>query len=199
MISSQEIFRDIIDENNDLSILNQRINELNEIIKNTDNYFKRGIFVFQNRFWQRELNEIRNVPERQNGQTMTDALIEAFSERIIFLESVILDTDLIFNEASRYTYINPFYLMMFKNDYIGKEIKIFGALTISDTNYPTNGIITGVEYGDRAVIPVVFSRMTENQLNFILQNNPISHHSGKVEIRDDKIYFYITRLLGVEL
>ena len=120
------------------------------------------------------------------------------SKRVSALKKIKDNTYLILKNVSSYSYIDPWYYEFFKKDYVGKKVAIFGSLQIPDLSTPLSGVIIG--YGcDKAKVKVIFKHMSKNELAFIEENNPMSHHSGTVVKKNGKIFLYMTNVLGVNL
>jgi hypothetical protein len=164
----------------ELNILNNRIdvltNEVKTLIKDK-NILK--IFNSQCEYWLRETNNFRNIREILIIRTKT-------------LEGIINNLDLIVKNASQYNYIDPWYLKMFANDYKGKEIWLFGSLSMHKSDV-IGGKITGFDKNRTEIEISLSGPISEAIMYFyrlmINNENKISHFFGQVRIEKGELYF----------
>jgi hypothetical protein len=190
-ISSQDIIIELVETDVELNFLNKRIDELtNEIKIIIKDEAKMEIFNSQCGFWLREKNNCRNQSGYNYGQLVSDSLKETFIQRIIILENIITDQDYIIREASKYIYIDPWYLKMFENDYFEKEIFLFGSLSINKSEI-ISGKITGFDE-KKTEIDVLFYGGTSDAIMLLYDllindKSVVSHFRGKIGFWNGKI------------
>ena len=195
---SQEIIQELLENDIKINYLYNRVNTLTNCIQESiSNEYHLNMFNFQIHFWTRELNSSRNQSGPNYRQLVTDSLKTVLKQRIQFLEEINSNHDLIISQASHYRYIDPWYLKLFANDYIGKDIVIFGTLSI-DQSAIIRGRITGYDLSKTEIL-VYFIPLSDRLFSIIhdlLINNQniVSHFRGRVEYTDDEVYFVINQL-----
>lgn len=152
-------------------------------------------FQAQHEFWLRERNNLRNS---ENPKQLAQDLITIMTKRSRDLLHIKSDQSWIEKNASEFSYVDPWYLEKYRSHYIGKKIHIYGKLSIPDTRYPHKGLLSGIG-DDRTSLFVLFRKMPAESMNFILANEPVSHHEGLVRKYNDQILIYMDSLLGNEL
>ena len=196
MSFSQDIIQELIENNSEIRYLNNKINDLtNNLINIINNESNLNIFNAQTYFWMRERNNCRNQSSQNYRQVVLNSLRETLNQRIQVLEQIFINQELIIITASQYRFIDPWYLKMFINDYVGKEIYLFGSLSMNQSEY-IGGKITGY---DETEIDVYFRPISDDLFHIIynlLINNQsiVSHFRGKVEIINNEICFVINQI-----
>jgi hypothetical protein len=194
-VFSQDIIIELINTDTELNILNNRINVLtNEIKTLIKDKNILNIFNSQCDFWLRERNNCRNQSGQNYRLLVLNSLKVILVKRTKILESMINNLDLIIKDASQYNYIDPWYLKMFANDYNGKEIWLFGSLSMHNSEV-ISGKITGFDK-NRTEIEILFYGPTSEAIMFfyrlmINNENIISHFFGQVGIKDGELYIYM--------
>ncbi|MDR2717389.1 MAG: hypothetical protein LBB89_04910 [Treponema sp.] len=188
---SQDIIQELIENDPEIKRLNNKINDLtNNLLNIINNKSNLDIFNAQIIFWMREKNNCRNQSGQNYRRLVLNSLRKTLNHRIQVLEQIIINQELIIIEASQYRFIDIWYLKMFSNDYAGKEIYLFGSLSMEQSEY-MRGKITGY---DETEIVVYFIPMSDNLFHIIHNQSIVSHFRGMVEIVNNEICFVIDQL-----
>jgi hypothetical protein len=196
MAFSHDIIQELIENDSEIRYLNNKINDLtNNLLNIINNQSNLDIFNAQIIFWMRERNNCRNQSGQNYRLLVLNSLMETLNRRIQVLEQIIINQEFIISEASQYRFIDIWYLKMFANDYVGKEVYLFGSLSMEQSGY-IRGKITG---DDETEIVVYFRPLSDDLFHIIYNlciNNQsiLSHFRGKVEIINNEICFVINQL-----
>jgi len=185
LLFSQDIIIELIDTNTELNNLNKKINELtNEIKTLITNDEILNIFISQCNFWIRERNNCRNQSNQNYRQLVLNSLRETLIKREQYLARIINDLDLIINEGSIYKFIDPWYLVMFAEEYNGKEIWLFGSLSINKSAI-ISGKITGFDKNKTEIYVLFYGPSSESIMNLY-----------RLMINDQSVVSYFFGIIG---
>lgn len=112
-----------------------------------------------------------------------------------FLEKSAVDHSTILAGVSQFTQIDVDFLVMYKTELIGQSKEVMGWLELLDPPSKQRGVLHS-NNNPNLTMPVIFKRLSADDVSFIKQNNPYSSHKGEVIEHNGEVVLYLEELLG---